>query len=272
MSSKVPKFKSFKERIDFYFEDVDTLPGKLTDITVILLVIISSAIFVIQTYDIPDSLKTILTFVDFVIIFLFTIEYLLRLWVAKHKIKHIFNIYSIFDLAVLAPFYLGISGSGFVRVFRVLRILRLSRFIKSQFLFGHTNSDFYIIIRLGYTLLAILFVFSGLIYSIEHVHNPDRFGTFFDAIYYSVVTVTTVGFGDITPISTLGKIVTIVMILVGIVLIPANLGLFLRKMTITAGKIKAKCKKCGELYHDPDAIHCKKCGAIIKVPTKERYT
>ena len=92
---EVPKFKSFKERVNFYFEDVETFPGILTDLMVILLVLISSVVYIILSYPISDLLRGVLELVDNVIIVIFTFEYLLRFWVAEKKVKHFFNIYSL---------------------------------------------------------------------------------------------------------------------------------------------------------------------------------
>tara|TARA_Y100000310_G_scaffold217822_1_gene218929 strand:- start:20240 stop:21058 length:819 start_codon:yes stop_codon:yes gene_type:complete len=268
----IPKFKSFKERIDFYFKDVETYPGRLTDFIILFLIIVSSIIFIILSTNISDSLRNILEQIDAVIMILFTVEYLLRLWVAENKFKHITQVYSIVDLVAILPFYLGLSGLGFVRVFRVFRILRLIRYIKKKYLFARiTSIDTYILVRIIFTIFAIIFVSSGLIFFIEHNVNPDRFNTFFDAIYYSVVTLTTVGFGDITPVSAAGKLVTIGMILSGVIFIPWQISIFLKRIIHTAGKVRVLCKKCGLRYHDPDSSHCRSCGSNIYIPQREKY-
>jgi len=269
---EVPKFKSFKDKVDFYFQDVETLPGRMTDFSVIFLVIISSIIFVILSSPIPGYMRDILEILDGVIIIIFTVEYLLRFWVAENKIKHPFNLYSIIDLIAILPFYLGFTGLGFVRVFRVFRILRLIRYIKKKYLFARiTNLDTYFIVKIFFTLFTIVFVSSGLIFFIEHEVNPERFGTFFDAIYYSIITMATVGFGDITPVSTAGKLVTMAMIISAVIFIPWQLGLFFKRIVYSAGKIKVKCKKCGLQFHEPDATHCRTCGGTIFIPEREKY-
>ena len=239
--------KSIKEKINFYFEDVETFGGKLTDIIVIILVLISSAIFVALSYPVGVQVRAVLELVDTSVVILFSFEYALRLWVAKHKLRHMLNTYSLLDIAAILPFYLGLSGFTYMRIFRVLRILRLSRYLRHRYIFGKvTSEDAVVIGKLAYTLFAMIFVFSGLIYSVEHAVNPTRFNTFFDAVYYSIVTLTTVGFGDITPISVQGRVVTMVMIISGVVFIPLQLTRILRRIIHTAGKVKAVCKKCGE--------------------------
>jgi voltage-gated potassium channel len=269
---EVPKFKSFKERVNFYFEDVETLPGRLTDFFVLSLVVIASINFVILSTNISDFLRNILERIDAVIMIIFSVEYILRFWVSKEKIKHFFDLYSIIHLIAILPFYLGFSGLGFIRVFGVFRILRLLRYIKKRYLFARlTNLDTYLLVRIFFTIFAIVFVSSGLIFFIEHEANPERFGTFFDAVYYSVVTLTTVGFGDITPVSTPGRLVTIGMIISGIIFIPWQISAFLRRLIHTAGKVRVICKKCGLRYHDPDSTHCRTCGSTIYIPEREKY-
>jgi|TARA_B100001964_G_C14212936_1_gene591335 voltage-gated potassium channel len=269
---KVPKFNNLKERINFYFQDIETLPGRLTDFFILSLIVATSIIFIILTTNISVFWRNILETVDAVIIIIFTIEFLLRFWVADNKIKHTLSLYSLVDIVAILPFYLGLSGLGFVRVFRVFRVLRLIRYIKKKYLFARiTNIDTYFLVRIIFTIFAILFVSSSLIFFIEHEINPERFDTFFDAIYYSVVTLTTVGFGDITPVSTLGRLVTMGMIISGVIFIPWQLSTFLRRMIHTSGKIKVKCKKCGLQYHDPDSTYCRTCGTTIYIPKREKY-
>jgi voltage-gated potassium channel len=98
-----------------------------------------------------------------------------------------------------------------------------------------------------------------LIYQVEHPVNPDQFSTFLDAIYFSVATMTTVGFGDITPISEVGRLLTVLMILTGIALIPWQLGDLIKQLVKTSKQIEIRCD-CGLAAHDADARYCKACG------------
>lgn len=264
------EFKSFKERINFYFENVETLPGTIIDSIIIALILISSAIYVALTHPLPEFLISILEIADSAIILVFTLEYLLRFWIAKKKIKHIFSIYSIIDLVVILPFYLGLAGLGFIRILRVFRILRLLRFIKRRHLVARVeNEDVYTLLSISFTLFSLIFVSSGLIYFTEHQANPEVVATFFDAVYFSVVTMSTVGFGDIAPISTAGRVVTIIMIASAIILIPWQISVFLKRLIRTASKIKVTCQKCGLQHHDKDASHCKDCGHTLFNPDKK---
>ncbi len=245
----------------------DTPPGHIFNLTIISLVLISSLIFVIQTYPLPTSLYQILSLSNTCILVLFILEYLIRLWCAEQKINYIFSIYSLIDLFIFIPFLLGLLGMGigFSRNLTWFRILHLLRFMQSKtFVILANGQDGLIVTRIGFTLFSIIFVYSGLIYQIEHSINSQAFRTFFDAVYFCIVTMTTVGFGDITPLSEAGRWITLAMILTGIALIPWQVGelvkYFVKKEQL---KIKLECQHCGLLFHDLDAHFCKNCGTPL---------
>ena len=108
----------------------------------------------------------------------------------------------------------------------------------------------------------IFFISSGLFFYVEHEVNPGL-STFGDAFYFTVVALTTVGFGDITPISEGGKWVTVLMIISGIILIPWQVSKIVKEWVRMASKKDVACPGCGFRYHDKDASHCKSCGHII---------
>jgi voltage-gated potassium channel len=252
-----------RERIALYLEDIDTPAGRCINLFITGLVLVSSAIFVADTYDIPKELKTQLRLVENAILLIFTIEYLLRLWCAEKRLKHLFSLFSIIDLLSILPFLLGAIDIGFLRIFRWFRILRLVRFIEGNTIFGYVSSeDSAILTRILFTIFSIIFVYSGLIYQVEHIGNP-KFKTFLDAIYFSVSTVTTAGFGDIVPVSQPGRFLTILMILTGVVLIPWQLGDLIKRFVKTSNQVQIACSGCGLAFHDSDAEFCKICGTSL---------
>ncbi|PSB08884.1 Ion transporter, partial [filamentous cyanobacterium Phorm 46] len=164
------------------------------------------------------------------------------------------------------PFLLGFVNVSFIRIFRWFRILRLIRFLElKNSIFLISSEDGVIFSRILFTLLAIIFVYSGLIYQVEHPANPEGFGTFLDAVYFSVVTMTTVGFGDVTPISETGRFLTILMILTGIALIPWQLGDLIKQLVKTANQVETVYTGCGLSVHDANAKFCKKCGNKLEI-------
>jgi voltage-gated potassium channel len=118
------------------------------------------------------------------------------------------------------------------------------------------------VVRLFLTILMIFFISSGLFYYVENTINPG-IDTFGDAFYFAVVALTTVGFGDITPMSEGGRWVTVLMILSGIILIPWQVTRIVKEWVRMSTKASITCPGCGLRYHDQDASHCKSCGHII---------
>lgn len=252
---------SLQDKVRFYLEDIDTPTGKAINIAITGLVLLSSAIFVVETYAIASDVRAILDVIDTVILWVFTAEYLLRFWSSQQKLKYFFSLYSLIDLIAILPFFLVSTDIRFIRIFRWFRILRLVRFIEGKTVLGYVSrEDSAIAVRILFTLFAIIFVYSGLIYQVEHPTNPGRFNTFLDAVYFSVATMTTVGFGDITPVSELGRLLTVLMILTGIVLVPWQLGDLIKQFVKTSAQIETLCENCGHSLHDTDARFCKICG------------
>lgn len=254
-----------KQHIAFYLEDIETPAGRAINLIITGLVLLSSAIFVAETYAIPTSLRLEMDAVDAAIMIVFAVEYLLRFWCADYKFKYLFSLYSVIDLLAIIPFFLGMVDISYIRILRWFRILRLIRFLEGRTLFGRISTeDSVIYARILYTLFAIIFVYSGLIYQVEHCVNPKVFGTFWDAVYFSVVTMTTVGFGDVTPSSEVGRLMTVLMILTGIALIPWQLGDLIKRLVKTANQVETLCPTCGLSFHDTDAQFCKLCGTKLE--------
>lgn len=254
-----------RQKISFYFEDIETPTGRVINLIITGLVLLSSAIFVIETYPIPENLRVYLNFTNSVILPIFTVEYLLRFWCAEKKINFLLSLYSLIDLIAIIPFLIGVIDISYIRIFRWFRILRLVRFLEGKtFTSRLSRGDSVIYARILFTLFAIIFVYSGLIYQVEHPVNPAGFGTFLDAVYFAVVTMTTVGFGDVTPISETGRLLTVLMIFTGIGLIPWQVGDLIRRLVKTTNKVETVCLNCGLSFHDVDARFCKSCGTGLE--------
>lgn len=264
------KKKSLRELIQFYLIDCKTIPGKIIDITILLLNLLICATFVIETYAISANLRQILWQIELVVVFFFVIEYFARLYGSRNRGKHVLRIYSIIDLIAILPtiilvFFPG-ANVGFVKVIRVLRVLRVFRFLRfiadPEFFFGKITYSLLKVLRLLLTILIIFFISSGFFWTAEHVVNPG-INNFGDAFYFTVVALTTVGFGDITPASDAGRLVVVLMIISGIILIPWQASQIMREWFRISDRRRVTCKKCGLRYHDRDAVHCKHCGKII---------
>lgn len=254
-----------RSKILFYFEDIETPLGRAINLIITVLVLLSSAIFVVETYPISENIRYWLQLINSVILLVFTLEYLLRLWCAENRLKYFFSLYSVIDLLAILPFLLGLIDISYIRIFRWFRILRLVRFLEGKaFTSRLSGGDSVIYARIFFTLFTIIFVYSGLIYQVEHPVNPVDFNTFLDAIYFSVVTMTTVGFGDVTPISEAGRLLTVLMIFTGIALIPWQVGDLIKQLIKTGNKVTTLCPNCALSFHDTDARFCKNCGTQLE--------
>jgi voltage-gated potassium channel len=258
-----------RQKISFYLDDITTQIGRSINISIAILVIASAASFVAQTFDISEDVRLSLNYLDNTILGTFVLEYLLRLWCAEEKVKYFLSLYAIIDLLAILPFLLGAINLPFIRLLRWFRILRLIRIIESRSLFDHKTEDIAILFRIIFTLFAIVFVFSGLVYQIEHPSNP-KFHNFLDAFYFSVFTMTTVGYSDVMPQSEAGKLTTVLMVLTGIALIPVQLGELFKRLVVSANEGDRKesdreiiCSGCRWSLHDADAKFCKVCGTKL---------
>ncbi|WP_290887451.1 ion transporter [Arenimonas sp.] len=199
---------------------------------------------------------------------LFTAEYLARLAVVKHPLRYARSFYGVIDLLSILPTYLSLflPGSQALLVVRILRILRIFRVLK---LMEYTEAGGLLIgalyrsrRKIAVFLLAVLTVvviFGAAMYVVEGPGNG--FTSIPIAMYWAIVTMATVGFGDITPMTPLGRFVTSVLILIGYGIIAVPTGIYTAELA--AGlreRRKVACPGCGLAEHETDAAHCRRCG------------
>lgn len=269
-----PRQMGFRSALQFYLIDCSTLPGKLIDILIIVLNLAVCAILVVETYPVSAAFRDFMWRVEIGIVGIFIVEYAARLYGARNRLKQMVDIYSVIDLVTILPTIILVAVSidggqadigavGVVRGLRIFRILRFFRFTADpDFFFGRITHQLLRVMRLFLTIAIIFFISSILFYEVEHPVNANV-NTFTDAFYFTVVALTTVGFGDITPLSEGGKWVTILMILSGIILIPWQISRIVKEWIHFSRKRDIICTRCGLRYHDDDASHCKSCGHII---------
>ena len=264
----------FRETLQFYLIDCKTALGKFIDIFIIILNLFICAVIVVETYSVSGATMQLLWKVEIIIVLLFIIEYGARLYAAKSRLKQLVDIYSIIDLIAILPTismlvfpHFDITFNiGFIKLIRSFRIFRIFRFLRftadPDFFFGSITAQLLKVVRLFLTILIIFFISSGLFFYVESDLNPSV-NNFGDAFYFTVVALTTVGFGDIIPRTYAGKWVTILMIFSGIILIPWQISRIVKEWVRMATKKEIICQGCGLRYHDEDASHCKSCGHVI---------
>lgn len=222
---------SLRKRLKLIVEDNTTRQGKLFDYFIQILILLSLIAFSVETLpDLTPQFQQFLKTFEIVCVIIFTIEYLLRIILADKPLKYIFSFYGIIDLLAILPFYLkgtidarAIRAFRVFRVFRALKLIRYNRALRRIHLASRMVREEVIL----FLIITSIFIFlsSAGIYFFENEAQPDVFKSVFHSTWWSVVTLTTVGYGDVYPITVGGKIFTffILLIGVGIVTIPAGL-------------------------------------------------
>ncbi len=212
-------------------EETDTKAGLIFDYSIQILIVISLINFSWETLpDLSDSTRSVLKIIQIITVAIFTIEYLLRIIVAHNKLKYIFSFFGIIDLIAILPFYIstGVDLRA-LRAFRLLRLFRILKLVRYSNAVQRFHNAFLIAreeIILFFTITCILLFLAGVgIYYFENNVQPENFSSVFQSLWWAVATLTTVGYGDIYPITTGGKIFTTIVLFIGlgIVAVPAGL-------------------------------------------------
>jgi len=212
-------------------EDSGTVTGKTFDLFFQGLIIISLISFSIETLpNLSDGFRYFLSRIEVIVVILFTIEYLLRLIVTDRKLKFVFSFYGIIDLMAILPFYITTGVD-----LRSIRIFRLFRLIRAFKLFRYSQAiqrfkDAFMLIKEELILFLVatsflLFFASVGIYYFENPAQPEQFKSVFHSLWWAVVTFTTVGYGDVYPITIGGRVFTFFMLMIGLGVIAVPTGL-----------------------------------------------
>jgi len=220
-----------KKKLRAIVEDNTTKKGKYFDYFIQLIIILSLISFSLETLpNISEEFRLVLEKFEFVSIVIFSIEYVLRVLVTKKPLRYIFSFYGIIDILAILPFYLNrFLDLRFLRAFRVFRIFRALKLIRYNKALNRFNVAFKIVkeelVLFFIVILIMLFIVSAGIYSFENEAQPEIFKSVFHSGWWSIVTLTTVGYGDVYPITLGGKVFTffVLMIGIGVVAVPAGL-------------------------------------------------
>ena len=209
----------------------DTVAGKAFDAAALFLIVFSIVSFTIETLpDLPQGVRNILEISETVVTVLFTIEYVLRIVASPRKRDYIFSFYGIIDLVAILPFYVSLGvdlrAVRAFRLFRIMRILKLARYNLAMNRFGKALSHAKEEIVIFFIATAVVLYLAAVgIYYFEHDVQPEAFRSVLDGLWWAVATLTTVGYGDVYPVTAGGKIFTFVILMcgLGIVAVPAGL-------------------------------------------------
>jgi len=270
-----PQVAPWRDKLHEIIFEADTKAGKAFDVGLIIAICLSVAVVVLSTLKSAqgEPYKSYFLGVEWVFTIVFSIEYIMRLIVVRRPLRYATSFFGIIDLLSILPAFIGIiipSGEHLL-VVRTLRLLRIFRIFKlARYLSEATALKEALLVsrhKIGVfitTVLIVVLIASALMHVIESNAGNQSFESMPSAMYWAVITMTTVGYGDIIPITPAGKVITAALVLVGYSLIIIPTGILTAE--ISSGKYAHErittrsCRSCMAQGHDPDAEFCKRCG------------
>lgn len=250
----------------------DSGTGKAFDIALIFLILGSVVLVMLESVPgLPASTRALLPWFEWSITALFLVEYLVRIWVVRYPVVYLFSFFGVVDFLAILPSFLGlfVTGTHMLIVLRSLRLLRVFRILRL------TNSDnegrqlWRAMVlsrnRIGVFLVAVLIIVTILgtvMYLVERPFN-EGFSSIPMSVYWAIVTLTTVGYGDIAPVTTIGQFLAGVIMILGYAIIAVPTGIVSTEMASLSKRKAVKlyaCPSCKKDGHEADALFCKFCG------------
>lgn len=267
---------SWKYRIHEIIYEADTKAGKLFDVVLLIAILASILLVMLESIESFDTkYHTFLNISEWIITILFSIEYLLRIVSIKRPLKYIFSFYGIIDLLSTIPKYLSLFliGSHHLAALRALRLLRIFRILKLARYIGASNK-LLVALKMSRTKISVFLYFviilcvilGTIMYMVEGPENG--FTSIPTSIYWAIVTLTTVGFGDITPLTPLGRFIASIIMILGYGIIAIPTGIVTSEMTKnTNNNVDTNtqaCPNCSKENHKDGAEFCYNCGSKLK--------
>jgi voltage-gated potassium channel len=200
--------------------------------------------------------------VDFLLGLVVLADFCARFVISRERWRDLTRLSTWADVGAIVSFLVPIiaQDAGFLRVLRTLRLLRtyqlLTRLRTDSGFFRANEEVIFAIVNLG----VFIFVMTGLVFATQHGRNP-AIGNYLDALYFTVTSLTTTGFGDITLPGATGRLLSVIIMIAGVTLF-----LRLAQVLFRPNKVRFDCPTCGLQRHEPDAVHCKACGIVLKIP------
>lgn len=274
---KKPKHNNIRHQLHVIINEADTPMGKAFDVLLLVFILLSVLVVMLDSVSaISSAYASIFSFLEWVFTIFFTLEYILRIYITPKPFKnYIFSFYGIIDLLAVLPSYLSlvVGGAHFMmvirafRLIRVFRILKLARFIKATNLLKDSlvESRHKIAVFLE-VVIAVVILMGSLMYIIEGPENG--FTSIPRGIYWAIVTLTTVGYGDLAPTTVLGQFIASAIMILGYSIIAVPTGIISTEMSRNNTKNTPQlntqvCETCHCKEHDDDALYCKRCGAAL---------
>ncbi|MCB0396003.1 MAG: ion transporter [Flavobacteriales bacterium] len=268
--------KPWQRKMQVVIFEADTFGGKLFDIVLLVAIVLSVGVVMLESVPtIASHHRDLMRALEWVFTILFTLEYIARLVCTGKPWKYAFSFFGMVDLLSILPTYLAILVAGSqallvvrtIRLIRVFRILKLAQFLgEARSLTDALKASRYKIILFLTTVSCITIILGTLMYLIEGPQNG--FTSIPKSVYWAIVTLTTVGYGDVAPQTALGQTVASLIMILGYAIIAVPTGIVSAEMVHTKSKTPEKistqsCPQCAREGHEPDALYCKFCGSAL---------
>ena len=260
---------TFKDKIKIIIFGTDTPAGKLFDISLLIIIVLSVIMVMVDSVDdYHNSYGGFLRFAEWIFTVLFTMEYILRIYSIRRVGSYIFSFYGIIDFLALIPTYLSIllPGAEVFSVIRVLRVLRVFRVLKLVQFMGEADQLLKAIVASKRKIFVFLFfiitlvtILGAFMYLIEG--KASGFDSIPRSVYWAIVTLTTVGYGDISPDTNFGQAIAAMIMIMGYSIIAVPTGIVTSAMFFTKDSTKQTCSVCESEEQTKDAKFCNHCGA-----------
>jgi len=265
-----------KKQLHTIIFEADTKAGRWFDISLIAFILISIIIVMIESNPgLSPKTQKWLTIAEWCVTLLFSAEYLLRIWITVHPRRYIFSFFGIIDLLAILPAFIGLLFTGTqmlivlrsLRLIRIFRVLKLTRYVKeasilwAALIAGRNKIGVFL-----FAVLILITILGTVMYIIENPVNAG-FKSIPVSIYWAVVTLTTVGYGDIAPITTLGQLVAGMIMIIGYAIIAVPTGIVTSELAKEIRHTSVNtyvCPTCFRDGHDDEATFCKFCGTRLK--------
>jgi voltage-gated potassium channel len=251
--------------------EADTPMGKLFDVILLITILLSVGVVMLESVpEIGLEFAKTLRIAEYVFTVLFTIEYVLRLIAVKKTSKYVFSFYGIVDLLSILPTFveLLLPGVGSIRVIRIFRLLRVFRVLKLVGFLREAGvlrmalwaSRRKILVFMG-AVLVLVTIMGTMVYLVED--SASGFTSIPRSIYWAIVTVTTVGYGDIAPVTVLGQTLASIIMLIGYAIIAIPTGIFGAEIIKASRTNTQACSNCNYDTHEDGAGYCNRCGEVL---------
>lgn len=262
---------TLKDKLHTIIFESETPAGRAFDVTLIILILTSIVAVIIESIpSVREQYGQIFLYLELILTGVFTLEYILRLYSVKKPLSYAFSFFGIVDFISIMPIFLlmiipGAQSLIIIRSIRLLRVFRIFKlgtyFNEGSIILDALRSSRYKISVFFFTIIIIVIIAGAMMYMVE---SPESgFTDIPTSIYWAIVTMTTVGYGDIAPATALGKILASLLMLSGYAIIAVPTGIVTAELSRINYVTNNACPDCGREGHDKDAQFCKYCGSKL---------